>query len=572
MDYAREATKLFIQSLPEGSKFNIVSFGSEHSKLFDESVNYTEETKQSALNAVEGFGADMGGAELFNCLSDVLCVEEKAPKKIDLKKRKWKPSSSTSSDKDAPAASEPPLMEKVVILLTDGDVGNVHAVTQLVKEHQKGNRVFAIGIGQDVNRSLIGKIAKASNACSEVLIDNSDVSSVVIKMLDLSSKSYYKEMRMSFPSKNLKKKSEPVTVDDVIYPSQFLSFFHKMTTKDFLLCSSVELSCRSGTTDQILQWQFPMNHAADSSQENSSIPQLYAANYIKALEDKLRDNEDTSAVQMKIVETSVAYSIMNERTSFVVVDEQTMKNDSELVTVVVPQYSSGGGGERKNATVYSPIPSYIKCASALPFVSRGVRKSTPATGGGFDEEDCYDEEEEEEESEDEYVHPLMSARKSAPVNGGLPPGTFSDEDDDDEDESEEVIKNISTSAVKRKKSQNDVHDSKKAKADMPSSSLGTDEEKMNALLQHRKVNGSFTLCADSLKILNIEQVTISSFASAHGISDEVAFNLRMLKFLRSDAMKSNKKFVMIIRNLEKWLKSQISKKMDLKDLLLLITF
>jgi hypothetical protein len=102
--------------------------------------------------------------------------------------------------------------------------------------------------------------------------------------------------------------------------------------------------------------------------------------------------------------------------------------------------------------------------------------------------------------------------------------------------------------------------------------LGTDEERMDALLQHKKVNGSFALCSDALKILNVKQATVASFASAHSITDEVAFNLRILKFLRGDAVKANKKFVMIIRNLEKFLNAQISKKMDLKDLLLLITF
>jgi Ca-activated chloride channel family protein len=528
MDYAREATKLFIQSLPEGSKFNIVSFGSEHSKLFDESVDYTEETRQSALNSVEGFGADMGGTELFNCLSDALCVEEKGPKKIDLKKRKWKPSSSISSDKQEPEESDPPLMEKVVILLTDGDVGNMHAVTQVVKEHQKGCRVFTIGIGQDVNRSLINKIAKASNACSEVLIDNPDVSSVVIKMLDLSSKSYYKEMRVSFASKNSKKKSETVTIDDVIYPNQFLSFFHKMTTKDFLSCPSVELSCRSGATGEILQWQFPLNHAVDSSQENSFIPQLYAANYIKALEDKLRGNEDTSFVQTKIVDASVRYSIMNERTSFVVVDEQTMKNDSELVTVVVPQYSSGSG-ERKNATIYSLVPSHIKCASALPFDfdPRGMRKCAPATGG-FDEEDCYDEEEEVmiEEPEPRYMikcgpayrnapspnpspTPSRYMIKCAPATREVPLGTYSDEDVDERGDEIKSKKDIKPSVKKRRTVKN-VNDSKNAKADMSTPFLGTDEERMDALLQHKKVKGSFALCSDALKILNVKQATVAS--------------------------------------------------------------
>jgi hypothetical protein len=75
MDYAREATQLFVQSLPAGSKFNVVSFGSTYQSLFPSTVEYTEETKRTALNEIGRFGANMGGTELFQCLSDVLSGE-----------------------------------------------------------------------------------------------------------------------------------------------------------------------------------------------------------------------------------------------------------------------------------------------------------------------------------------------------------------------------------------------------------------------------------------------------------------------------------------------------------------
>jgi hypothetical protein len=39
---AVEALKLFLHSLPLGSKFNVVSFGSIFTKLFPESVDYDE--------------------------------------------------------------------------------------------------------------------------------------------------------------------------------------------------------------------------------------------------------------------------------------------------------------------------------------------------------------------------------------------------------------------------------------------------------------------------------------------------------------------------------------------------
>jgi hypothetical protein len=62
---AVEALKLFIHSLPMGSKFNVVSFGSLYNKLFNESMPYDEESLERAMEEVSKFDANMGGTEIF---------------------------------------------------------------------------------------------------------------------------------------------------------------------------------------------------------------------------------------------------------------------------------------------------------------------------------------------------------------------------------------------------------------------------------------------------------------------------------------------------------------------------
>jgi len=52
---AKEALKIFIHSLPEGSKFNICGFGSSHVFLFPKSVDLNEENMQKALDDVETY-------------------------------------------------------------------------------------------------------------------------------------------------------------------------------------------------------------------------------------------------------------------------------------------------------------------------------------------------------------------------------------------------------------------------------------------------------------------------------------------------------------------------------------
>jgi hypothetical protein len=52
IELAVEALKLFLHSIPLGSKFNVVSFGSNFTKLFHESVVYNESNLQIAISKI----------------------------------------------------------------------------------------------------------------------------------------------------------------------------------------------------------------------------------------------------------------------------------------------------------------------------------------------------------------------------------------------------------------------------------------------------------------------------------------------------------------------------------------
>ncbi len=49
---AKQSLKLFLKSLPSKSKFNVVSFGSNHKLMFPSSVNYDDDTLTKAINEI----------------------------------------------------------------------------------------------------------------------------------------------------------------------------------------------------------------------------------------------------------------------------------------------------------------------------------------------------------------------------------------------------------------------------------------------------------------------------------------------------------------------------------------
>jgi hypothetical protein len=50
MILAVEALKLFLHSIPIGSKFNVVSFGSNYTKMFPKCIDYNEESLEKAVD------------------------------------------------------------------------------------------------------------------------------------------------------------------------------------------------------------------------------------------------------------------------------------------------------------------------------------------------------------------------------------------------------------------------------------------------------------------------------------------------------------------------------------------
>ena len=66
---ARKALELFIRSLPTGSHFSIISFGSgyhfTHGPKGESIIPYTQESCNKAIEEVKTFEADCGGTEIY---------------------------------------------------------------------------------------------------------------------------------------------------------------------------------------------------------------------------------------------------------------------------------------------------------------------------------------------------------------------------------------------------------------------------------------------------------------------------------------------------------------------------
>lgn len=74
---AKETLQLILRSLPLGSRFQIISFGTKFSKMFEQvSVEYSDETIQMASAAVRNMKADMQETNILPPLLEAILAKD----------------------------------------------------------------------------------------------------------------------------------------------------------------------------------------------------------------------------------------------------------------------------------------------------------------------------------------------------------------------------------------------------------------------------------------------------------------------------------------------------------------
>ncbi|KAL1877688.1 hypothetical protein Plec18167_004654 [Paecilomyces lecythidis] len=150
----QSALRVFLKSLPVGVMFNICSFGSSYSFMWERSKDLDSPCLEAALSYVNTISSNMGGTEMYQAVDATL-------------KNRFK-------DK-----------ELEVLLLTDGDIWQQNSLFSLINEASEKNNVrfFPLGIGSGASSSLVEGIARAGNGFSQFVLEDEELDKKVIRML-----------------------------------------------------------------------------------------------------------------------------------------------------------------------------------------------------------------------------------------------------------------------------------------------------------------------------------------------------------------------------------------------------
>ncbi|KAF3000607.1 hypothetical protein E8E14_001274 [Neopestalotiopsis sp. 37M] len=152
----RSALRIFVKSMRTGMKFNICSFGSNHTFLWERSQPYNQATVDEAMRHIDTIQANYGGTEMYHAVKDIF---GRRYQDVNLE----------------------------VFLLTDGQIWNQEQLLQLinqqVSESNGAIRLFSLGIGSGASHSLIEGVARAGQGFSQSVADREQMGSKVVRML-----------------------------------------------------------------------------------------------------------------------------------------------------------------------------------------------------------------------------------------------------------------------------------------------------------------------------------------------------------------------------------------------------
>lgn len=340
----KDAVKAIISAIDlikSDSYFNIMSFGDSYMLLFSKSVIANSESKTKAKHILSTYSADMGGTEIYHCLAACFLNSCKEFEYVN-------------NSSVCPAD-----IERIFVFLTDGQISNQGQVFDLVKKNSnKKIRIFSIGIGNDASRELVETLSKLTGGMAKMVVDSTSIESVVDNIVLNINKKYYTNLTAVVNGEMVN-----MIGQKIVYPDNTITAFFACNV-DSLNGELHGISLTGFHRSNQKYW--PLDISSNVELASNLLQKLYVNELINSGE--LSDSE--------IVSMSVAHNIMNQLTSFVMVDTvKCLTDNSHMIHIDVPQYSGMSGA--------APAACYAM-ASTCSYSYESRCKEVDALDGGID--------------------------------------------------------------------------------------------------------------------------------------------------------------------------------------------
>jgi Ca-activated chloride channel homolog len=276
---AQAALRLCLRHLREGDRFNVIAFENSYQSFNPAPVPFSQRTLEQADRWVANLRAS-GGTEL---LEPMVAAMRAAP-------------------------------DGVVVLLTDGQVGNEDEILNAVLAARGSGRVFSFGIGTNVSDALLRDLARRTDGAVEFIHPGERIDEKVIAQFSRALAPRVTDLEVRFDGVEASELA-PVTLPPLVDGTPWTLFGRYAQAGT----GTVTLKGKSGREPFSLTVRLELPAQSD----RPVVEKLWAAERIRGWMDAGLVGRRADAMKDRIIKLAVEQQLATKYTSFVVVEERT---------------------------------------------------------------------------------------------------------------------------------------------------------------------------------------------------------------------------------------------------------
>ncbi|MGK3965261.1 VIT domain-containing protein [Sorangium sp. So ce118] len=285
IDQARRALRLCLRHLAEGDRFGVIAFSNHFRALEQWLVPFTQQTLERADAFVEGLVAS-GGTEMLKPLLEAVGMLGDAER------------------------------DRVVVLLTDGQVSNEAQIVDEVAGLGKGVRIYTFGIGTNVSDLLVSDLARRTQGAAEFIHPGERIDEKVTAQFARAT-----AVRVA----GIEARFEGVDVGELA-PAELPALVDGepwVLHGRYSAPGTGRLHLRGSLRGERFYLEVPVELAAEASRPG--LEALWAGARVRELEESERglSGKRAEAMRKRIVDLAVRHRVASKHASFVVIERRT---------------------------------------------------------------------------------------------------------------------------------------------------------------------------------------------------------------------------------------------------------
>jgi Ca-activated chloride channel family protein len=286
---AKKALRYCLGSLRNVDAFNIIRFSTEVEPFEPNFIDANEENVKRAKTFVDGLRAS-GGTNIDGALAAALGQK---PRKDRL---------------------------HTILFITDGmptvGITNVDQIlTNVEKINQQRLRVFACGVGYDVNTKLLDRVAEKTRSVAQYIRPKEDLEVSVSQLFDKISRPVLTDLRIEWGELKVRD-VYPKELPDLFAGTQLTVFGRYKDGGE----RAITLTGKVGGEEKKFVYEAKFPTEADS--EHAFIQTLWATRRVGYLLDQIRVNGESAELRDEVVQLAKKHGIVTPYTSYLVQEDR----------------------------------------------------------------------------------------------------------------------------------------------------------------------------------------------------------------------------------------------------------